>query len=228
MCAFSSRLNIQLLLNICISSLKNYENAVAPNTPWSVAYYRLLCTAIKPVQSFVMYLICRPSEDNACFYPELFFGALPPPLLFLLGAPPCPPTPGLLGLLTSLLPGLTFILFCGPPASLSAVASSSSGLVFEGSKAASECAAPSSEPDLAYSVDRGLSESLSCASFCANRTGVVETKRGRMTWARAMAARWTARVGWMRNMVKMGLWFGVGCFGERSARDVCDDFQGIN
>lgn len=175
---------MQLFLNLCRSSLSPFENAVAPNTPWSVLYYRLPHTATKKsVLPLIIDTICQPSEDIVCFYPELFFGALPPPLLFLLGAPPCPPTPGLLGSLMSLLPGLTFMLFCGPPASLSAAASSSSGLVFEGSKAASECAAPSSEPDLAYSVDRGLSESLSCASFCANRAGVVETNRGRMTWA---------------------------------------------
>jgi hypothetical protein len=113
-------------------------------------------------------------------YPELFFGALPAPLLFFSGAPPGP-TGSLLGSLISLFPGLTFKLFCFPPASRSASASSASGDVFEGSKAVSECAAPSSEPDFAYSVDRGFSESLSCASFCANRAGLVERKRERAT-----------------------------------------------
>jgi hypothetical protein len=134
-------------------------------------------------------------------YPVLFLGALPPPLLFLSGAPPFPPTSGLFGSLTFLLPGLAFRLFCGPPASFSAVASASSGLVCLGSKAASECAAPSSEPDLEYSVDRGFSESLSCASFWAKRAGVVLTKRGRAMAGRAKDARCTARAGWMRNIV---------------------------
>ena len=123
-------------------------------------------------------IIYWPIETKVVYaYPELFFGALPPPLPFFSGAPPCPPTSGLFGSLISLLPGLTFRLFFFPPASCSADASASSGDVFEESKAALVCAAPSSEPDLAYSVDRGLSESLSCASFCANRVGVVETKR---------------------------------------------------
>lgn len=142
-------------------------------------------------------------SSNMLIYPVLFLGALPPPLLFFSGAPPFPPTSRLLGSLTSLLPGLTFKLFCGPPASRSAVASASSGLVLLGSKAASECAAPSSDPDLAYSVDRGFSESLSCASFWARHAGVVLTKRGRTMAGRAKEARCTARAGWMRNMARI-------------------------
>jgi hypothetical protein len=131
------------------------------------------------------------------------FGALPPPLCFLSGAPPLPPAPGLLGSLMSLLPGLAFSELSFPPCSRSAVASASSGLVLLGLKAASELAAASSDPDFEYSVDRGFSESLSCASFCARRRGVVLRKRGeRVDGQVERPRRWRARVvGWYRNML---------------------------
>jgi len=97
----------------------------------------------------------------------------------------------------SLLPGLAFSELSLPPASLSAVASASSGLVFLGLKAASELAAASSEPDFEYSVEVGFSESLSCESLAANRAGDVLRKRGVRVEGRAVRVRrWRARAGW--------------------------------
>jgi hypothetical protein len=52
---------------------------------------------------------------------------------------------------------------------------------------------PSSDPDLEYSVDRGTSESLSCASFWARNGRVVLRKRGVRVDGRAR--RWKVRVG---------------------------------
>jgi hypothetical protein len=138
--------------------------------------------------------------------PPPLFGALPPPLPFLLGAP-TPPAPGSFGSLISLLPGLAFKELSLPPASLSAVASASSGLVFLGLNAASELAAASSDPDFEYSVDVGLSESLSCESFAANRAGVMLMKRGVRAEGRAVRVRrWRVRAGWKRNIFLVVKW----------------------
>lgn len=142
-----------------------------------------------------------PSFDLRNVQP--FFGALPPPLDFLSGAP-LPPAFGSLGLLTSSFPGLTLSELSFPPASLSAVASADSGLVLSGLNAASELAASWSEPDLEYSFDRGLRESLSCVSFDASLIGVVERKRGVTTAeGRANAARRRTRDGWKRYMARL-------------------------
>jgi hypothetical protein len=149
------------------------------------------------------------------------FGALPPPLCFFSGAPPWPPTPGLFGSLIPGLLGLAFNALSLPPCSPSAVASASSGLVLFGLKAASDCAAASSDPDFEYSVDRGTSESLSCASFCAKRVGVMLRKRGVEVEGRVeRARRCSVRVGWKRNIV-VAFWsdrsdLGIVCDGARS------------
>jgi hypothetical protein len=152
------------------------------------------------------------------------FGALPPPLCFLAGAPPLPPTPGLFGSLISGLLGLAFNELSLPPCSPSAVASASSGLVLLGLKAASDFAASSSDPDFEYSVDRGTSESLSCASFCAKRVGVVLRKRGaEAVGCVERARRCSVRVGWKRNIIVVlwrdGLSLGIVCDGLRIVGD---------
>jgi hypothetical protein len=115
------------------------------------------------------------------------------------------------------LPGLAFNALSLPPCSLSAVASASSGLVLLGLKAASELATASSDPDFEYSVERGTSESLSCASFWAKRVGVVLIKRGVKVEGRAAGVRrWRARRGWMRNIFVGCSGFVLGCtFGDQ-------------
>ena len=124
------------------------------------------------------------------------FGALPPPLVFVLTPSDAPPSWLSLGLLTS---GFAGLAFNGSPSALwllpsaSAVFSADSGLVLLGLKAASEAAAASSEPDLEYSVERGFRESLSCASLLARRGAVVLRKRGCEREREARGARWRKR-----------------------------------
>jgi len=132
-----------------------------------------------------------------------FLGALPPPLGFFGGALLLPPAFGFFGWLISGFPGLTFSE--SPPPSFSAVCFSVSGFVWLGLNAVLECAAASSDPDLLYSVDRGLSESLSWASFWASRVDVVLRKRGE----KGGRVRRRTRVGWNRYMVFLGVYLVV-------------------
>jgi hypothetical protein len=136
------------------------------------------------------YFIYRLYAQPLLFPP--LFGALPPPLCFVLTPDDAPPSWAGLGLLTSGLPGLTSN---GSLSALSAfpsaadVRSADSGLVLLGLKAASDAAAESSDPDLEYSFERGLRESLSLESFEANRGAVVQRKRGCDTAARGARCR---------------------------------------
>lgn len=132
------------------------------------------------------------------------FCGLPPPELFSLGLFCAPPSCASLALLTPGLLGLTSKLF--PPPSFSACWFSPSGDVLLESKAAFDCAASPSEPDLEYSLEATLMESLSWESFRAKEEGVELKQRwASMGWGlqgwMAKARSSMRREAWQRYMV---------------------------
>lgn len=161
-------------------------------------------TLSEPLLPSPQHVHLNVSTSQPLLLPPLF-GALPPPLVFVLFPDEAPPSSLSLGLLTS---GFAGLAFNGSPSALSllpsasAVFSADSGLVLLGLKAASEAAAESSEPDLEYSVERGFRESLSCESLLAKRGAVVLRKRGCEREREARGARWRKR---RVNMVAIGI-----------------------